>query len=216
MDRYAKSAKTRHGHVFLSGYLGAIVIALLAATTVPQLRDPASHGSLVGKAGDAVSGSFDANGASLAAGGLATDPARTVAPSLDSDGDRQTESQSPEGANDSVAKEAHGLAQIDFDLGETDASEASPTGPGGSIVEVRKALYSGDVELGSLSVTIDQNARLFVQRNDLRALVQGDEANARRIARIATDGLVSFQRLREFGVKLQYDPIADRIVLQPG
>lgn len=208
----------RSEHLFLTVYLGAIVAALLAATTAPQIYRPVTADGaetpVDGLAGSsvsrdtAVSDGLSVVDASDSDSGSASDDSGGAANLAGA-----TETSRGGARHDALAL---GIAPIDFDLGETTASGASGAQPDGNRILVRKPVISQGVELGSLSVTIDENARLYAQRGDLQTLLEGDADASRRLSRVRADGLVSFQRLREFGVSLRYDPIEDHIVLQPG
>lgn len=221
MEYIDDTATKRSEHLFLTAYLAAIVAALLTATTTPQLFGPSNETgpsseyvslAAVGQAGEPEAAAGFGASESLAAAELDT----SEVAGGDDGRDRLSAAQAPSRPADDAEAAALGLAPIDFDLGTTTAAGSSSVRAEGNRIEITKPLYSNGVELGSLAVTIDQNARLFTQRADLQALLQADEAATRRISRIENEGLVSFQRLREYGVSLRYDPIADRIVLQPG
>lgn len=218
MGRYADNGRTRPVHMLLSAYLGVIVIALLAVTTGPEAWPSFSRSNASGDSRTAHIGGSPSDRATVAFGEAASEgfePVEADNPLPGDDGSARTDIQLAADADGDAEAAAPDLAQIDFDLGAATASEGSRTSPSRNRVEVTKPLYFEGAELGSLTITIDQNARLFAQRSDLQTLLQSDEAAARRIGRIGADGLVSFQRLREFGVSLRYDPISDRIVLQP-
>lgn len=103
------------------------------------------------------------------------------------------------------------IAGLDFDLADDGGlgSDIVPLSDGQ--IEVQKPLLSSGASIGSLTVTIDRNARLFVDKSHLRGLLDQAEIPATGLARLGSDQLVSFDRLRDVGVNLRYDPIYDHI-----
>ncbi|WP_390587750.1 hypothetical protein [Erythrobacter sp. MTPC3] len=107
------------------------------------------------------------------------------------------------------------LAQLEFDLGEQTTASSDIRPAGGSSIEVAKAVFAGGTDIGTLTVTVDRNARLFVRGTELARILASPASNVQPPPQIASNDLVSFQRLRETGIDLRYDPIEDRIILQP-
>ncbi|MBV7266498.1 hypothetical protein [Erythrobacter ani] len=107
------------------------------------------------------------------------------------------------------------LASIAFDLGEQPASAADVRPVGGDLIEVRKSLINQGTNLGSMTVTIDQNARIFVRGDELKSLLEQSELHSGMPSQLASSELVSFQQVRDAGIDIRYDPIDDQIVLHP-
>lgn len=113
---------------------------------------------------------------------------------------------------------ALGLGDIDFRLYGNDSAQpmSAREVPGsGRKIEVAKPVTSAGKPLGTVTVTIDENARLFMKGSDLAGILPSEFARHPQLANETASGLVSFQRLRELGVDLRYDPVSDRIELVP-
>lgn len=217
MDHPDDATFSGKNHVFLSIYLGLIVIALLAVTVgsrfVSQVDEKIADRKqdyvevglvMTHRAPESPSTSSSFSSPNIDPDAMSVKTGDRVEPGV----------ASPVRAVTPGEQADTGLPRFDFDLADTMASPAVTRMPEGEIIKVQKQAFANGANLGTLSVSIDENARIFAQRDDLMAILQGNDAVLRRVARIETDGPVSFQRLREFGVNLRYDPIADRIILQ--
>ncbi|MFL0355978.1 hypothetical protein ACI5KX_05815 [Erythrobacter sp. GH1-10] len=105
------------------------------------------------------------------------------------------------------------LSQIEFDLADPGGAAAQPSGRDGDQVRVQKPLFADGSSIGTVTVTIDENARLFVNGSDVKRLLGGLEDPPGQLSRIAEGQPVSFQRLRQLGIDLRYVPTTDRIEL---
>lgn len=218
MNEHEDSWATRSGNSILTVYLIAIVIGLLAATASPDLQGQAtgSHALPTAKMSPQIASSRavaqddePSDPANRQGSGALTDRADETSNAITDQGGDIAETSANSDNRPSLA-----LARFDFDLGERSALTSSARPAGDGQIEVRKAVYSGGSQLGAVDITIDRNARLFVKGADLRKILGSKADGSTQAARIGPDGLVSFQRLRELGVSLRYDPIADHIVLQ--
>lgn len=91
------------------------------------------------------------------------------------------------------------VLNLQFDLSST------PTGDGGLQV-VKPMRVDGNV-VGDVAITINSSSRLFVSASDLRRVLPGPLA--RRVE--ADAGLIAFDRLREMGIVIRYDPVSDAL-----
>ena len=109
--------------------------------------------------------------------------------------------------------DAPGLAGVAFDLasmsGAPSAAGSDPDAP----IEVRKPLFSGGVQLGSLTVMIDASSALHAAPGELQAIL-ARSGEPGRLDKFTSAEFVSFSRLRQSGIDLRYDPVSDRIILQ--
>lgn len=110
-----------------------------------------------------------------------------------------------------------GLADVDFDLSKI-VSGTGNDGPDQNMAQksviVQKPLISSGGSLGSLTISIDENARAFVSASKIKTILVESGSPPARLARIPDQPMISFQRLRELGIDLKYDPIEDHVVLQ--
>ena len=109
------------------------------------------------------------------------------------------------------------ISEIDFDLADSagvDSVKPRSSAAQGNRIKVLKPVVANGTRVGSITLTIDENSRLFMDGADLDAILPANKPRHPQLARAAGSGLVSFQRLRELGVNLRYDPIADRIEVQ--
>ncbi|MBD2841203.1 hypothetical protein [Erythrobacter rubeus] len=123
--------------------------------------------------------------------------------------------QSGAGSRASLSIGDPSLAAIDFDLSDQSSPGGGEVPVGSDLIEVRKSLITEGKELGSMTVTIDQNARIFVRGQELQTLLNQSETSQSMPSRLASNELVSFQQVRDAGIDIRYDPIDDRIVLHP-
>nr|WP_298930148.1 hypothetical protein [uncultured Erythrobacter sp.] len=107
-----------------------------------------------------------------------------------------------------------GVDQFDFELTDSGAITGGRAAVSGELIEVQKPVMHQGERLGSLVVFIDKNARLASDKTTLETLLASDQASMTKLGRISDTGLITFQRLREFGINLRYDPLDDQIVLQ--
>ncbi|MEP3049775.1 MAG: hypothetical protein ABJP48_10550 [Erythrobacter sp.] len=108
------------------------------------------------------------------------------------------------------------IAPLDFTLSETGGSIGNETPVGDDAIEVRKTVFVDDVSVGSITITIDQNAQLFIQGQEIRGLLANQPSLSRKLQRVPESGLVSFERLRDLGMNLRYVPTTDSVMLNTG
>ncbi|WP_409413911.1 hypothetical protein [Altererythrobacter sp. MF3-039] len=100
----------------------------------------------------------------------------------------------------------NGLINVKFDLeGGAKSSNA---------ISVDKPVAIGGAPSGKLAIRIDGAAQIFADRGQIAELVaKNDTAKAEKIRTASGDDYLSFNRLRDLGVDIRYDPSADRIVI---
>lgn len=99
-----------------------------------------------------------------------------------------------------------GMMEVDFDLeGGADSSSA---------ISVNKPVAVGGASGGKLAIRIDGAAQIFADRGQVAALIDGTDAKTAEKVRTASgEDYLSFQKLRDLGVNIRYDPAADQIVI---
>ncbi len=125
---------------------------------------------------------------------------------------------SDEGADAALAgaDATGGLAVIPsgFELTSTGSRNNSIESDNAGNIEVRKSVYLGDAAIGTIPVTINPNAQLLLNSRDLRNLLSNQSGIGRRLNTLPEEGLVSFERLRNSGIDLRYNPTGDRIIVR--
>lgn len=206
----------------LTAYLTVVVLALLAAGSVE--REGAMAGTLANTdiAGQSrpsvLAGPRRTNGLAFVG---QSDTALSASDDerqdhTKTDGDALAE-RSPEFAARTTGqvrgKPTAGLMALDYTLPGT-AERSAPIEPtrDGNIT-VSKPVLLGANTAGSISITIDSDARLLLESGELRALLEKQSNTEATVARLPESGLVSFNSLRNLGVDLRYNPTQDRIVI---
>jgi len=105
------------------------------------------------------------------------------------------------------------LMGIDFDLAKPDAVSSAPTLQPGSLVAVEKSVFANGSELGSLTVQIDPAAKPYLNRAELKELLDRAGVSTARLDARGSAELLSFTNVREAGIDLRYDPVNDNIKL---
>jgi hypothetical protein len=110
-----------------------------------------------------------------------------------------------------------GVAAIDFSLSPSDGrgAQSNRRAAAEGDIEVRKEVLFGNSAIGSLPITVAGDALLYVDGSDVAALLERSPNAASQLSRKPPAGPLSFDRLRDFGINLRYDPISDRIILEP-
>lgn len=105
------------------------------------------------------------------------------------------------------------LMGIDFDLATPNAISNSPTIQPGNLVAVQKSVFANGAELGSLTVQIDPAAKPFLNRAELKELLDRAGVSTTKLDARGSADLLSFNSVREAGIDLRYDPVNDSIKL---
>lgn len=105
------------------------------------------------------------------------------------------------------------LSGVDFDLASLGATDPDVRATGNGQIAVQKPVFAGNVSLGSMTVIIDRNARLYFDKSELADLLSESGRPVAAIERAGRGPSASFQELRAAGLDLRYDPVRDRIIL---
>ena len=105
------------------------------------------------------------------------------------------------------------LIGIDFDLATPDGVSSAPTIQPESLVAVQKSVFANGSELGSLTVQIDPTAKPYLNRAELKELLDRAGVSTARLDARGSAELLSFTSVREAGIDLRYDPVNDNIKL---
>ncbi|WP_298309140.1 hypothetical protein [uncultured Erythrobacter sp.] len=205
---------------FLMAFLVVIVLALLSAGIIPQTR--ALHPPTVGNTGSMAVRAFEdvaSSDGDLAAGADLPIDLSSVAERVSSDSNGTAidspsiiASNSPETISDAsvpIQVSQSPPIGIQFDLADFNSTSASVQG---DQIQVKKSLMSKGDRLGSITVTIDEFARNYATPGELQSLPEVSKLS-KSLGQLEPEALVSFSRLRELGIDLRYDPIADHIIL---
>ena len=80
-------------------------------------------------------------------------------------------------------------------------------------IEVTKTLVFEQKAVGSIAVRIDKRSTLFVDGGDVKSLLSDHPQFAERVGSVPDSGMVTFQKLRDFGLNFRYNPVDDQLVL---
>lgn len=106
-----------------------------------------------------------------------------------------------------------GLLDVQFDIA-TFGKVAPPSG--GRTIRTSKSLNHGGSRVGSVDLALGQGSVVSVDRQALQTLV-GDKDENLAAALAGMEGeMVSFDALRDRGVRIRYDPLADAVVIDGG
>lgn len=81
------------------------------------------------------------------------------------------------------------------------------------IVRASKTLRLGAQRLGSIDLALGQGSVVSVDRQALRALVANDDAQIASVLAGMDGEMITFDTLRDRGVRIRYDPLTDAVVL---
>ena len=120
------------------------------------------------------------------------------------------------GSDDEITEDRNdlGLLDSDFRLSGSEAQPARGESDSSEPIRVRKTVAMGNSTIGSLPITIDSESQLSLEISDLRQLLSGQAGFTSRLQNIPESGAVSFQRLRDMGIDLRYNPTSDQVTLQ--
>lgn len=106
-----------------------------------------------------------------------------------------------------------GLLDMHFDIATF--GKVAPPG-GGRTIRTSKALNHGGNRVGSVDLALGHGSVVSVDRQALQTLVAGeDERIAAALAGMEGE-MVSFDALRDRGIRIRYDPLADAVVIDGG
>lgn len=106
-----------------------------------------------------------------------------------------------------------GLLDMDFDIA-TFGKEAPAIGS--RTIRTSKPLNHGGNRVGSVDLALGQGSVVSVDRHALQTLVAGkDDKIAAALAAMEGE-MVSFDALRDRGIRIRYDPLADAVVIDGG
>lgn len=108
-----------------------------------------------------------------------------------------------------------GFVRLDFDLRDADGANEAARPAANGAVDVRKPLRRGSQNLGEVTVRVDRYSRLFVDAGQLRKVLDRQGDREALLRRLPENGMMGFAELRDRGVDLRYDPIADGLALRP-
>jgi len=110
----------------------------------------------------------------------------------------------------------NGVIPLSFDLSDlTSGSTPRPSrGAKASDIEIRKKVQAGGQDLGEITVRVDKYSRLAVDTAQLRTVLKEQPKLAESSNKLPESGMIGFTELRNRGVDLRYDPVADRLTLQ--
>ncbi len=101
---------------------------------------------------------------------------------------------------------ASGMIDVNFDLEGGAASSGA--------ISVSKPVAIGNSGSGRLAIRIDGAAQIFADKDQIAALINDSDAKtAQKVRTAGGEDYLSFQKLRDLGVNIRYDPAADRIVI---
>lgn len=80
-------------------------------------------------------------------------------------------------------------------------------------IEVTKTLVFEQKAVGSIAVRIDKRSTLFVDGGDVKSLLSDHPQFSDRVGSVPDKGMVTFQKLRDFGLNFRYNPVDDQLVL---
>ncbi|QUL38131.1 hypothetical protein [Erythrobacter sp. JK5] len=103
----------------------------------------------------------------------------------------------------------------DFSLDGQSGSSAAVSRSASGTIAVRKPVFVGNTSIGSIPINVDDDAQLYVEARQLKSLLTGQPRVSSQLASLPERGPVSFQRLRQMGIDLRYDPTLDRVNLRP-
>lgn len=104
------------------------------------------------------------------------------------------------------------LIASDFRIGDWSRAISAPSGA----VRARKNVRLGSRALGSVGLALGQGSVVMIDRDELQALAAPVDAGlAAALAEIQGE-MVSFDTLRDRGVGIRYDAIADAVVIESG
>lgn len=106
------------------------------------------------------------------------------------------------------------IAGLEFDLSANGGETLDAIEMGDGAIQIRKQLMLDNTQLGTITISIDDSERLFADREGLAGLLSQTDIDTAPLERLAPSDFVSFQRLRQYGLNLKYDPITDRIILE--
>ena len=80
-------------------------------------------------------------------------------------------------------------------------------------IEVTKTLVFEQKAVGSIAVRIDKGSTLFVAGGDVKNLLSDHPQFADRVGSVPHNSMVTFQKLRDYGLNFRYNPVEDQLVL---
>ncbi len=167
-----------------AGRIGSVEIAL------PVLRSAPAE-SITSEPGREPAGS------SIAPQGLSNGADQPV-----SARELQPATRSAQGQDLAAPLDQTGLLRTDFDLGDTKGEMRA--------IEIRKPIHLDGRAIGVASLSIDRHSRLRVSSEDLGKLLP-----AELYARVETKAShIGFDELRDAGLDVRYDPLADAIQIR--
>ncbi len=224
-DESGMPAEQRSERLLLA-YLIIIVVGLAAASHYPRFLAPTTTAEAVSDQPQLARGEIANTSSTILHPQRMADDAATrdrlgltpssVPQSEDSaepSSDEADTAQPSEGSQKDEAAKL-GLLDTDFSLVGTDARAPRANADTSEPIRVRKTVAMGNATIGSLPITIDSDSRLSLEIRDLRQLLQGQAGFTTRLERVPESGTISFERLRDAGIDLRYNPTSDQVTLQ--
>jgi hypothetical protein len=84
----------------------------------------------------------------------------------------------------------------------------------GDAIEVDKPVMIAGADAGRVPLRIDGNARVYAQGKRLAALIAA-KSGEKAVPEGLSDEFLSLETLRALGIGIRYDPVRDRLVLDP-
>ncbi len=104
-----------------------------------------------------------------------------------------------------------GLLESDFSIAGFARGGSAPEGG----VRASKTVRLGPVVLGSVELALGHGSVVMVERGGLQALLASKDARLAAALADLDGEMVPFDALRDRGVSIRYDPLADAVVIDP-
>ena len=121
---------------------------------------------------------------------------------------------SSEARPERTRREALGIMAIDFTLPDAQQLVQDITITNDGMIEIEKALFYGQSQVGPIAIRIDDGAQLYLNSEQIRAVLSDNPNYARALDALPKSGFHSIQKMRDVGIDLRYNPTTDHFVLR--